>query len=470
MFVARVTADVDALQQFMEWGGIAWICRSRRSSGRSSLMLVFSWQLTVAIVGARDPAAPDRVVAPGPALGGFDAARTRVGEMLSEVSESVMGAAVVRAYGLDEQTFGRGQAARSTSATGRRWWRTSARPRSSRCPRSSTRWPSRSVVVLGAGFGPEWGLTFGRVTAFLFLADAFLHVFTDLPEIYSETQTAIAGWRKILAVLDLPVEIVEPVPGVELPGGRPLGRTPRTSEYALPGGRPGPARDLARHRRRARTSRSSARPAAARPRSRSCSRGSPTRKAGRIQVGGVDLREIAAVVAPPIPPHGAAGRVPVRHDRPRERPRRPRGRHRPRRRDGVRGAGARRLGGGAPARARHAGRRAGRGPVRGRAPARRARARADRRSRPADPGRGHAAVDPATERRISEALRRLSEGRTTITVAHRLSTAEGADRVFVFDAGRLVRDGDARGARRRGRRRTRGCTRAGSATSGRAVA
>ena len=34
----------------------------------------------------------------------FNAARTRVGEMLSEVSESVMGAAVVRAYGLDEQT------------------------------------------------------------------------------------------------------------------------------------------------------------------------------------------------------------------------------------------------------------------------------------------------------------------------------------------------------------------------------
>ena len=47
----------------------------------------------------------------------------------------------------------------------------------------------------------------------------FLHVFTDLPEVYSETQTAIAGWRKILAVLDLPVEVVEPADGVELPRG-----------------------------------------------------------------------------------------------------------------------------------------------------------------------------------------------------------------------------------------------------------
>jgi putative ABC transport system ATP-binding protein len=51
------------------------------------------------------------------------------------------------------------------------------------------------------------------------------------------------------------------------------------------------------------------------------------------------------------------------------------------------------------------------------------------------------AVDPATERRITEALRRLSAGRTVITIAHRLSTAEGADKVFVFDAGRLVEEG-----------------------------
>ena len=51
------------------------------------------------------------------------------------------------------------------------------------------------------------------------------------------------------------------------------------------------------------------------------------------------------------------------------------------------------------------------------------------------------AVDPGTERRINEALRRLGEGRTVVTIAHRLSTAEGADRVFVFDAGRLIEEG-----------------------------
>jgi putative ABC transport system ATP-binding protein len=51
------------------------------------------------------------------------------------------------------------------------------------------------------------------------------------------------------------------------------------------------------------------------------------------------------------------------------------------------------------------------------------------------------AVDPATERRATEALRRLSAGRTVITIAHRLSTAEHAERVLVLHEGRLVEEG-----------------------------
>jgi putative ABC transport system ATP-binding protein len=51
------------------------------------------------------------------------------------------------------------------------------------------------------------------------------------------------------------------------------------------------------------------------------------------------------------------------------------------------------------------------------------------------------AVDPATEQRLTRALDRLTEGRTTLTIAHRLSTAERADEVLVVDAGRVVQRG-----------------------------
>jgi ATP-binding cassette, subfamily B, bacterial len=47
-------------------------------------------------------------------------------------------------------------------------------------------------------------------------------------------------------------------------------------------------------------------------------------------------------------------------------------------------------------------------------------------------------LDPATEAAVERALAAVAEGRTVITIAHRLSTAERADRVAVMEHGRLV--------------------------------
>ena len=51
------------------------------------------------------------------------------------------------------------------------------------------------------------------------------------------------------------------------------------------------------------------------------------------------------------------------------------------------------------------------------------------------------AVDALTEVRLARAFERLSSGRTTISIAHRLSTAARADRILVLEHGRLVQDG-----------------------------
>ncbi|MGC4082224.1 MAG: ABC transporter ATP-binding protein [Vicinamibacterales bacterium] len=52
-----------------------------------------------------------------------------------------------------------------------------------------------------------------------------------------------------------------------------------------------------------------------------------------------------------------------------------------------------------------------------------------------------AALDPESEALIFEGLSRLLEGRTSITIAHRLATVRSADRIFVLDQGRICEQG-----------------------------
>ncbi|WP_299827179.1 ABC transporter ATP-binding protein [Pseudomonas sp.] len=52
------------------------------------------------------------------------------------------------------------------------------------------------------------------------------------------------------------------------------------------------------------------------------------------------------------------------------------------------------------------------------------------------------ALDAATEYNLHQALARFLSGRTTLIIAHRLSAVKQADRVLVFDGGRIAEDGD----------------------------
>jgi ABC-type multidrug transport system fused ATPase/permease subunit len=62
------------------------------------------------------------------------------------------------------------------------------------------------------------------------------------------------------------------------------------------------------------------------------------------------------------------------------------------------------------------------------------------------------ALDAATERKLQAALDEVMKGRTTFVIAHRLATIRNADRILVFEQGRIVETGSfdelvARGGR-----------------------
>ena len=50
-------------------------------------------------------------------------------------------------------------------------------------------------------------------------------------------------------------------------------------------------------------------------------------------------------------------------------------------------------------------------------------------------------MDSLTEKLIQDSLHALMQGRTTIVIAHRLSTLSEMDRILVFDNGQIVEDG-----------------------------
>jgi ATP-binding cassette subfamily B protein len=438
-FVSRVTADIDQLGQFLEWGGISWITSTALMIGAAVAMFVYSWQLALVVLLAISPLFLVLRQLQKGMLSAYDRVRTRVGETLSAVSESLMGAAVVRAYGMEDQMN-----RRLKDAIRRRYKAEmhGARYQATIFPMADLFGAAAvaSVLAVGAWFGPRWGLSFGDLVAFFFLVNIFVQPLSELSETFDLTQTAIAGWRKVLGVLDIPVDLVEPQPGTTLPDGSLSVRTEGLRFAYRDGGglvlhgidvdiRAGAHVAIVGETGCGKTTFAKM----------LCRLADPVD--GRILISGLDLREIAPAsrrrAIRMVPQDGFLFDTTIRENV----------------RYGRESASdadivaafeslelmdwVRGLPDGLDTRVGERGENVSVGER---------QLVALVRAQIGDPGllildEATSAVDPETEARLAEALKRLSEGRTTVTIAHRLSTAEAAELVLVFDRGRVVERG-----------------------------
>ncbi len=245
--VSRVTADVDTISRFMQWGGILLVVNLGQLVLATAVMAVYSWQLTLVVVVTIAPLVAVLRWFQQRLSVAYDLVRARVGDMLTAVSESVMGAAVIRAYGIEDRTN------RRVRTTVDRYFE--AQYRAGRL--SAFMFSSGEVfaavalaaaLALGVVLGTGGQVTEGQLVAFMFLITLFVGPVQVATEVLDQAQTAIAGWRRVLDVLDTPADVADPAlradGGRDIPPG-PLGVRFEGVRFAYPvRGRPherGPA-------------------------------------------------------------------------------------------------------------------------------------------------------------------------------------------------------------------------------------
>ncbi len=233
--VSRVTSDIDQISLFLQWGGVVLLVSSAQLLVTAAVMFVYSWQLTLLAIAAFVPLALSLRWFQRRLQVAYGEVRERVGAMLSAIAESVVGAPVIRAYGVSRRTGQRLDRAIEAN-----------RKAQIRAQLSSVTAFSlaelvagvalAAVVIAGVHLGAAGDLSVGRLTAFLLLVALFIQPVQSATEVLNEAQNAIAGWRRVLEVANMTPDVADPgAAGVDLPAG-PLSVGFHEVGFAYPGG------------------------------------------------------------------------------------------------------------------------------------------------------------------------------------------------------------------------------------------
>jgi ABC-type multidrug transport system fused ATPase/permease subunit len=217
--VSRVTGDVDQISQFLQWGGVILLVSVGQLTITTVVMAVYSWPLTLVVYAVFLPVVFTIRHFQKRLTVAYGTVRKHVGTMLAAVAESVVGAAVIRAYGVHRRTEARLDAAIEDNRVAQYH-----ALRTSVTSFTAGEWAAgvatAAVVVVGVLLGVDDRLTVGQLTAFLFLATLFVQPVQIATEVLNEAQNAIAGWRRVIDVLDQQPDVADPGDaGRDLPAG-----------------------------------------------------------------------------------------------------------------------------------------------------------------------------------------------------------------------------------------------------------
>ena len=214
--VSRVTSDVTTLQEFMEWGGVSLVVASSQVLLATSVMFFYQWRLAlISLVGVFLYLFLmrwfQRILRKN-----YDGVRIEVGRSLGVLSESISAIPVVRAYGVEAETQER--VAEALEARFQREFRTNWFGNSLFSSAEIFAGTlTAAVVIAGVVIGVAEGMTAGELIAFFFLTNLLIEPLQIVVETLEFSQSAASGLRRVLEVLDSEIEIQEPEDPEDLP-------------------------------------------------------------------------------------------------------------------------------------------------------------------------------------------------------------------------------------------------------------
>jgi len=216
--VARVTTDIDEISRFFQWAGLNLLTGAGVVVVATLFMAAYSWQLTLVTLAVFVPFGFVARWFQRRLMVRYVIVRERMARLLGVIAEAVVGAPVIRAYGdrrraqqrLDDaieahrsMAAGVGRLSAAFSAVGEVLGAIAI----------------AAVLVVGTILAVNGDLSAGTVVAFPFLISMFVDPILLIGEALGEAQGAVAGWQRVLDVLDVPPDVADPPEGVAIPEG-----------------------------------------------------------------------------------------------------------------------------------------------------------------------------------------------------------------------------------------------------------
>ncbi len=208
VLVSRMTSDIESLQEFAADGAVMAVSNALTVIGVAVAMILVDWQMAVSTFVVIAVLIGVSVVFQRQASKAYEQVRERIGMVLAGLQEGIAGVRVVQAFTQEQvqaASFGRANEAHY-------------RANMSAAAAISWYFPTvgflrivalAAVLVIGGNRVIDGSLTFGTLVVFLLYLDWFFQPIVNLANVYNLLQAAIAALAKLFGLLDVKADIVE---------------------------------------------------------------------------------------------------------------------------------------------------------------------------------------------------------------------------------------------------------------------